>query len=427
MEKFTDKLQAMLMPIAQKVDRNRYLTAIKEGFLAVMPLLILGSVFLLFANIPITGYSTFMKSFLGSDWSNYFLIPFQSTMDIMTLFVVIGMAKSLSNYYHVDDIGGITLSLVSFLILTPNLLDSKSNTGIPKANLGAAGLFLGMLATILAIEIYRTILKKGWTIKLPDAVPENVSRSFSALIPGLFVVFTFTVIRILFMLTHFGSAQAFIYTVLQTPLLALGSTLPAQLVAQFIESVLWSLGIHGGNVVGSVMDPIRMTLMAQNAHAYSLGEALPNIIQYQFGANFISLGGSGTAIGLAIAGFFFTKSKQYKALGKLAFIPSLFNISEPLVFGFPIVLNPILIIPFILTPLIMTVLTYVVMVLHLVPAASGVNIPWTTPPIISGFLLSGWRGSVWQIIEIALSTLMYAPFLKILDNKALKQEQSELL
>lgn len=141
MEKLTDTLQSVLMPIAQKVDRNRYLTAMKEGFLAVMPLLILGSVFLLFANIPINGYADFMASLFGEGWSDYFLIPFQTTMDIMTLFVVIGMARSLSKYYGVDDIGAITLSLVSFLILTPNLFDSEGNVGIPKASLGAAGLF----------------------------------------------------------------------------------------------------------------------------------------------------------------------------------------------------------------------------------------------------------------------------------------------
>lgn len=282
-----------------------------------------------------------------------------------------------------------------------------------------------MLATVMTVEIYRLILKKGWTIKLPDAVPENVSRSFSSLIPGVFVVVVFTSIRIIFMLTDYGSAQAFIYSILQVPLLALGGTLPAQLLAQFIESILWSLGIHGGNVVGSVMDPIRMTLMAENAQAYALGENVPNIIQYQFGANFISLGGSGTVIGLAIAGFFFTKSRQYKALGKISFVPSLFNISEPLVFGMPIVLNPILIIPFIITPLIMTVLTYTVMYFNIVPAPSGINIPWTTPPVISGLLISGWRGAVWQIFGIILSTLIYTPFLKILDKKALKQEQNE--
>ncbi|CAI3245073.1 MAG: PTS sugar transporter subunit IIC [Paraclostridium bifermentans] len=425
MENFTNKIQSLLMPLAQKINNNRYLNAMKDGFLTSMPLLILGSVFLLFANIPINGYSGFMESLLGSGWSDYFMIPFQTTMEIMTLFVIIGMAKSLARYYSVDDIGAITLALVSFLILTPNLLGKDGAFGIPKANLGASGLFLGMLATALAVEIYRSVLKKGWIIKLPEAVPENVSKSFSSLIPGIFVVLVFMIIRIGFMLTSFNSAQNFIYTVLQTPLLALGSTLPAQLIAQFTESFLWSLGIHGGNVVGSVMDPIRMTLMGENAHAFALGEKLPNIIQYQFGANFISIGGSGTAIGLAIAGFFFTKSKQYKALGKLAFIPSLFNISEPLVFGLPIVLNPMLIIPFIITPLITTVLTYFVMYFNIVPAPNGINIPWTTPPIISGFLVSGWRGSVWQIVLIVLSTCIYTPFLKILDNKALNEEKEK--
>ncbi|WP_338215596.1 PTS sugar transporter subunit IIC [Lacticaseibacillus salsurivasis] len=425
MDSLTNKLQEKLIPFARKLDTNRYLTAIKSGFLASMPLLIIGSVFLLFENIPWAPYTNFMVSVLGKNWAQYFSIPFESTFDIMTLFVIIGMAKSLGDYYKINAIASITISLATYLVVTPDLTTKAGLLGIPKSSLGSAGLFLAMVTVIGAIEVYRLVAAKGWTIKMPDSVPLNVAESFSSLIPGLIVILLAYVVRLGFQFTDYGSAQSFIYKILQIPLLALGSTLPAQLVAQLFESVLWSIGIHGGNVVGSVMDPIRMTLMAQNAHAFSIGAALPNIIQYQFGALFISIGGSGTTIGLAIAGFFFMKSRQYKAISRVAFVPALFNISEPIIFGFPIILNPILIIPFIITPLLMTVLTYFVMATGIVPPASGVNIPWTTPAIISGFLVSGWRGAVWQAIEIALSTAIYYPFLHVLDVRALQKEQED--
>lgn len=417
-EKALNKLQDVLSPVAFKLDQNRYLSAIKAGFFAAMPLLIIGSIFLLFANLPINGYPEFMEGLLGEEWATYFMVPYNMTMEIMTPFVIVGMAKSMSKYYEVDDIGGIVVALVAFFILTPHLIDAEGAVGIPSLNLSASGLFVGMIATILAVEIYRMIIEKGWVIHLPESVPSNVARSFSALVPGFFVVLIFNFIRIGFTFISYETAQTFIFELLQSPLLALGRTLPATLVVFVFEMLLWSFGIHGSNIIRAVMDPIWLTLTSENAAAYSAGTVLPNIINAQFYGNFVKLGGAGATIGLAFCALFFAKSKQYKTLGKLSLGPAIFNINEPLIFGIPIVLNPIMIIPFILMPLIMGTLTYFVMTLGLVPLTNGANIPWTTPPIVSGFLLSGWRGAVWQVIQIGLSGVLYYPFFRILDQKA---------
>jgi PTS system cellobiose-specific IIC component len=426
MDKAMNKLQDVLSPIAFKLDQNRYLTAIKSGFFGAMSLLILGSVFLLIANLPITGYPEMMAGLLGENWQNYFMVPYDMTMEIITPFVIVGIAKSLSNYYKVDDIGGILLSLASFLILTPTLADGEGLRGIPMTNLSASGLFVGMIGAICTVEIYRYVVQKGWIIKLPDSVPENVSRSFSALIPGFFVIVIFNLIRIGFGMTGYETAHNFIFEILQAPLLALGRTLPAYLIAQFFTMLLWFFGIHGANVVGAVMSPIWLSLTVENASAYASGEALPNIITSQFGANFVTLGGSGATIGLALVTAFFAKSKQYKTLGRLSLGPGLFNINEPLFFGIPLVLNPIMMIPLFLAPLTMAISTYFVMSIGLVPFTNGANIPWTTPPIISGFLVSGWQGAVWQTIQIVMSAAIYYPFFKIVDQKAyLTQTEGE--
>lgn len=422
MEKALNKLQDILGPIAYKLDANRYLTAIKSGFFGAMSLLILGSIFLLFANLPINGYPEFMESILGADWSTYFMIPYQMTMDIMTPFVIIGIAKSLSNYYKVDDLGGMVLALAAFLIVTPHIVNADGALGIPTVNLSASGLFVGMITAILSTEIYRAVVQKGWIIKMPESVPANVARSFSSLIPGLFILLTFNFIRIGFSFTSFGTAHSFIFEVLQRPLLALGASLPALLIVLLLEGLLWSFGIHGSQIVGSVMQPIWLSLTAENQAAFAAGEALPNIINYQFYSNFVKMGGAGATIGLALACLLFAKAKQYKTLGKLALGPGLFNINEPLTFGVPIVMNPIMLIPFILMPLIMAILSYIVMGLGLVPITNGTNIPWTTPPIFSGFLLSGWRGALWQTIQIGISIVIYYPFLRIVDRKAYTTE-----
>jgi PTS system cellobiose-specific IIC component len=269
----------------------------------------------------------------------------------------------------------------------------------------------------------RFVDKKGWKIKMPDSVPENVSRSFSALIPALFVIIVFNLVRIVFSFTDLGTVQDFIFHYLQVPLTALGATLPATLVVTVFEALLWSFGIHGSNVVGGVMQPIWLALTAENAAAFAAGDTIPHIMNYQFYSNFMKLGGFGSTFGLAILLLTTAKSSQYKALGKLAIGPGIFGINEPIIFGLPIVLNPIMIIPFIITPLVMAIVGYFAMSSGLVPLTNGTNLPWTTPPVIAGFLLSGWKGAVLNIIQIIISAAIYYPFFKSVDRMALKQEQ----
>ena len=190
-------------------------------------------------------------------------------------------------------------------------------------------------------------------------------------------------------------------------------------------TLLFSLGLHGPNIVGAVTTPIWTALTIQNANAYAKGQPVPNIINAQFDGNFVRLGGTGATFGLIILLLFFAKSKQYKSLGKLAAAPSIFNINEPLIFGLPIVMNPIMMIPFIFSPIVFGGLTYLVVRLGLVPPANGINLPWTMPPVISGLFLSGWRGAVWQLVEIIISVGWYYPFFKVADKEAWLKEQGK--
>ncbi|MFS7423949.1 PTS cellobiose transporter subunit IIC [Carnobacterium maltaromaticum] len=422
MDKFLDVLQEKMGPIAYKLDSNRYLSAIKTGFFGAMPILIIGSVFLLFANLPIPGYADFMASIMGENWTTYFMVPYDMTMNIMTIFVVFGIAKDLAHHYKVDDLAAVVIAVVAFFILTPTIADTGGANGIPTSNLGASGLFVGMITAILAVEISRWVEQRGWTIKMPDSVPSNVARSFTALIPAFFVIVIFDLIRIGFSFTAYDTAQAFIFQILQTPLTALGSSLPATIVVLLFEGLLWSFGIHGSNIVGAVMQPIWLSLTADNAAAFSAHEALPHIVNYQFYSNFIKVGGAGGTLGLAILCVFVAKSAQFKTLGKLAIAPGIFNINEPLIFEIPIVLNPVMMIPFIITPVVLAIVAYFAMATGLVDFTNGTNLPWTTPPIVSGFLLNGWRGALLQVVQIGLSMAIYFPFFKLEDNKAYQLE-----
>lgn len=419
-----ETLQRVLLPVAEKLDRNRYLTAIKNGFFVAMPLLIIGSIFLLITQLPIPPYLAFMKSVLGENWMSIFLKVNSMAMDVMTFYVIFGMAKSLAGFYGIDEGAGQAASIFAFLILTPVVAVEGANY-FPIGNFGAAGLFVGMITAVLAVEIFRFIDARGWKIKMPESVPGNVARSFEALIPILFVAIIFNFIRLGFEATSYVTAHNFIFTVLQQPLLSLGNTLPAMLVIMLLESLFWSFGLHGSNIVGAVMTSIWTALTVQNATAVQAGLAPTNIITSQFYSNFVKIGGSSGTIGLALAAVFFSKSQQYKTLGKLAIGPAVFNINEPLVFGVPIVLNPIMLIPFIITPLLLTTITYLAMTSGIVPLTNGINLPWTMPPIISGFILSGWQGAALQVGLIALSFGIYYPFFKVQDNKAYAIEIGE--
>ncbi|MFC0232398.1 PTS sugar transporter subunit IIC [Vagococcus entomophilus] len=421
---FLDKFSNKLMPIAEKLNQNRYLAAIRDGFFACMSIIIIGSMFLIFPNFPYQGFIDFMNSIFGDTWILFCNRAYDMSVNIMTIFVIIGISRSLAKFYKVDSISAVISSLTAFFILTPTITDSadKASLGLPMANFGAAGLFLGIISTILACEIVRLVLQRGWKIKMPDSVPENVSKSFEALIPAVFVIVIYLFIFFGFRATPYGTAHNFIFKILQTPLTSLGSTLPATLIVQVLATLLFSFGLHGPNIVGSVMTPIWTALTVENSQAFKAGTALPNIINAQFDANYVKLGGCGTTIGLAILLLFFAKSKQFKALGKLSFAPSIFNINEPLIFGFPIVLNPIMMIPFILSPIIFASLTYFVVNIGLVPIANGINIPWTMPPILAGLFIGGWRGAVWQVVEILLSIAWYYPFFKMADAQSLKTE-----
>jgi cellobiose PTS system EIIC component len=420
---FLDSFGNKLMPIATKLNANRYLAAIRDGFFASMSIIIVGSVFLIFPNFPYQGFINFMNGIFGNSWVEFCNRAYDMSVNVMTIYVVIGIARSLGRHYEINTISSVIPALMSFLILTPEIMGPNKTVGLPLSNFGASGLFLGMFSAILSVEITRFVLSRGWKIKMPETVPSNVSASFESLIPATFIFIIYLFIFEGFKLTPYGNAQNFIFSIIQKPLTSLGSSIWATLILQVLATLMFAFGLHGPNILSSVTTPIWTALTVQNSEAYKVGKAIPNIVNTQFDANFVKLGGCGATIGLVILFLFFAKSEQMKSLGKLAIAPSIFNINEPIIFGAPIVLNPILMIPFILSPLLFGTLTWFVMRIGLVPPTNGVNLPWTMPLGLSGLFLSGWQGAVFQIFEVFLSIAWYYPFFKIADKQAYEVEQ----
>ncbi|MDU5263567.1 MAG: PTS transporter subunit EIIC, partial [Clostridium celatum] len=364
------------------------------------PLLIIGSFFLLIANFPIVGWTEFWARFFGENWTAYMAKPTNATFDIMAILAVIGIAYSFARELKVDKLSGAAVALVSWFILMPYKVSDGTTTlsGIPLDWIGSKGIFIGIITTFVSVHIYAWVIKKGWIIKMPKGVPPAVSQSFAALLPSAVVLTIFFLINSLLALTPYNNAFEFIFRFLQQPLLVLGNTLGAVIVAMGFQHFFWFFGINGGSIVGSIMQPILTPLSIENLAAYQAGTTIPNVINQQFYDLFTTFGGAGSTLSMLIAMIILCKSKRIKNLSKISVVPALFGINEPVVFGLPIVLNPTILIPFLLTPLVNIVISYFSMVSGLVPFTSGISIPWTTPVIVSGFLTTGWRGALLQLI-----------------------------
>ena len=290
---------------------------------------------------------------------------------------------------------------------------------IPMAKLGSAGLFVGIIAAFIAVEIYHLFDSRGWKIKMPDAVPPAVARSFENLFPTVAVILLFGSITYWFGFDWHGLVGTLV-----APLVSASDGLGSVLLIVFLTCFFWVFGIHGASIVGSLARPIWLILLEQNTAALAAGEAMPNIAPEPFYQWFIWIGGAGATIGLAILMAFFAKSHYAKDLGKTAFLPACFNINEPIIFGAPIALNPTLVIPFCIAPIVNAIVAYVATAIGLVSRVS-VNAPWTFPTQIVEYLDCGcdWREFVLNVVLIVLSVVIYYPFFRMWDGQLIKEEE----
>lgn len=427
MNNFTELMERKILPLAIKIEGNDYLSAIKDGFIRIMPFLIIGSFFLLIANLPLPGYNEFIIHIFGNKLIGRLNYVLDATYSIMALLVVVSTSVSLAKRWQLNEISCALISLVSFLIVTPFRAPVENGViadVIPVSALGAQGLFLSLIVTLIAVRLYRLLNHPRLTIQMPASVPPAVANSFSSLIPSLIIVVMFWLARLLFEITPFGTAQEMIFKVLQAPMMELGNTLPSQMIAEFFVSFFWFFGLHGDSIVTAIMGPIWRSLTLENMQAMKQGFPPVNIITQQFRDVFLICGGTGFTLAMLLVMLFKAKSKRMREIAKLASPAAIFNINEPIIFGVPIALNPVLFIPFIIVPVILCVITYSAMSFGLLPLTSGLEIPWTTPIFISGFLICGWKGMLFQAINLAVAMAVYYPFVMALDRQYLREENA---
>lgn len=407
-----------ISPILDKIGTNKYLQSIMGAMMAILGPIILGS------------FATLIGVWAGNEkWKNVQTIAGNVgnvTINLAALYVVFLVAKYLVKNFLKNDDGtsaGV-ISLMCFLIMTPLGQIKKGKNMIPVIPttwLSSQGLFSAIIIGMLVGRFYVYIKQRGWTIKMPAGVPSMVSDAFASLIPALIMGIIAAIISYGFMLTSWGSFHQMVYSIIQVPLRHLGGSLWAMIVVSLIMQILWFFGIHGTNVVLPIVTPIWLAMDMENLNAIKAGHMPPNIIGLAF-FNIITWGG--LALGLVLL-MLIAKSKRYRDLGKIALVPALFGITEPVIFGTPLVLNFDFAIPFITNNTIALLISYFITKIGLVARFTGVQAVFGLPLGFSAAVEGKISIIVLQlIIQLVLSPLLWYPWIRHADKKELVIEKA---
>nr|WP_217587801.1 PTS sugar transporter subunit IIC [Lentibacillus saliphilus] len=415
--------------IAGRIGAQRHLVAIRDGFVAAMPLIIIGAFAVLFQNFPPIGKFDFVgilnNIFGEGNWQVTTGTIWNGTFAILGMLIAFTIAYNLAKSYEVDGLSAGLIATASYIMLVPA---TPTDWGLQMAWLGTQGLFVAIILALVLTELFRLLVNSKFTIKMPEGVPEGVVKSFKSLLPATVILLGVGIFQAVWAALIDISVFEMIFKIIQEPLQALGNTLPAALLIAFLNHILWFFGLHGTNILGGVIEPIYLPLIEENIAAFKAGMSavdVPNIVTKPFLDSFVFMGGSGTTIALLIAIFIVIqreKNHPYRQVAKLGAPASFFNINEPVIFGLPIVLNPVMLIPFVLVPVTLTVISYFALWLGIVPRTVAF-VPWTTPPILSGYLVTGGsiRGILLQLVNLFVAIVIYIPFV-MAGVRALRQK-----
>jgi len=398
-------LNRRIVPALTALSDNTYLSAIRAGMVSVVPLTIIGGLFMIAAFLPISAWER-----LVAPYQELLQLPVTATFGLLSIFVCFGIGYDLGKRLKLEAIVSATMATVIFLLIS---LHPTEQTLVLE-NLGSKGLFTAVLIALLTVRVQKFFTERNLVIKLPTSVPTVVYESFLSLSPLLFLVVGFWLIRFV--------AGVDINALVQTmfsPLVFALNTLPGILVYAFLVTLLWSVGINGDNALDAIVAPIFLQYLAANVEAMTAGQPLPYITAYGFFTTFVNVGGTGATLALALI-MLNSREPGFRKISRLSLPTQVFQINEPIFFGFPIVLNPVFMVPYILNALLLTAITYLLMHWHIIKQPL-VNIPWTTPPIIGHYLVTGgdWKAAAWGVISIVLAMLVYYPFAKAAERQRL--------
>jgi PTS system cellobiose-specific IIC component len=408
MDQMTGWVNQRLVPALSVLSGNTYLSAIRAGMVSVVPLTIIGGFFMIAAFLPVAGWEERIQPY-----ARLLQVPVTATFGLLAVFVCFAIGYDLGKRFQLEAVVSASLATVVFLMIQIDLTDLT----LAMENLGSRGLFTAILVALGSVTVQRWFTERNVVIRLPASVPSAVYESFLSLTPLFFLIVVAWGIRFVLGIDINAMVES-----LFRPLVFALNTLPGILVYAFLVTLLWSIGINGDNAMDALVAPIFLQYLTDNVAAMTAGEPLPYVTAYGFFTAFVNVGGTGATIALALI-MMNSKEPGFRKVSRLSLPTQVFQINEPIFFGFPIVLNPIFMLPYILNALILTAGTYLLMQWEVI-GKPFVNVPWTTPPIIGHYLVTGgdWRAAVWGALSIAIAMVVYFPFAKAAERQRLKAE-----
>lgn len=428
---FSTWVERSLSPKLSRITNAKGFQAFRNAFFGLMPLTIMGSVFMLVTDFPIPGWADLTNSLFGEGWMDLISPAYRATLNMLGLLFAGTFCHELGKNNKLDQLTLTVLGIVSYVVVAPKTVLAESGEVVGKVLsftwTGTQGVMTAIVTSLITFFIFRFCVERNATIKMPKGVPPMVVNAFAAIIPGVAII---TVLLLINGVCYVGFGISFpeaIFALLQAPLQAIIGAPFAIVLVGLLNGLFWWFGIHP-TVVNSLIYPFLYANAASNqalADAGSLSAATGAFGSVQFLDQFLTIGGAGMAIGLAVSMVMVGRSKRMKAVSKVAIVPAFFEISEPMVFGVPLVFEPLMLVPMCLAPIVSAMTVIVSQSIGFMPMFTNIQAPWATPPLVGGFLVAGWQGAVVQLTLIVVSVAIYLPFTKELDKRFQGDEAKE--
>ncbi|HEM5219314.1 TPA: PTS lactose transporter subunit IIBC [Streptococcus suis] len=410
-------------PFFEKISRNPYLRAIRDGFIAAMPVILFSSIFLMVAFVP---------NIFGFTWSDEavaaIMKPYGYTMGIVAVLVAGTTAKSLTDAFNrqlpktnqINFISTMIASISGFLLLASDGIEG----GFANGYMGTKGLLTAFLAAFITVNIYKVCVKNNVTIRMPDEVPPNVSQAFKDVIPyalSIFVLYGIDLVTRQFLGTNVAEAILKLFE----PLFTAADGYVGITIIFGAYALFWFVGIHGPSIVEPAIAAITYANIETNFQLLQAGQHADKILTSGTQMFIVTMGGTGATLVVPFMFMWLTKSKRNKAIGRASVVPTFFGVNEPILFGAPLVLNPVFFVPFILAP-IANVWIFKFFVETLKMNSFSVNLAWTTPGPLGIVMGTNFAPLAFAlaILLVVVDVLIYYPFLKVYDEQILAEEQS---
>ncbi len=423
MNKITNMVEKVITPIAYKVSTQPHINAIKDGFVATMPFLIVGSLLLVLAFPPGTSNAFLQgwQSLVDSIGQGNILSSFQVSMGIFSLYAAFSIGFSLAEHYKLRALNTGLLSMFTFLLAAAPIKFIPDHGGImPIAHMGGAGAFTAILCGLFVPELQRLLIKYNIRLKLPEAVPPKISASFDLLIPIVFL--TVIVVSLNVVLGYNEMTIPSAVMEIFKPIVAASDSFFACLLAVIVIQLLWFAGIHGSQVVVvGILYPILMVNLGLNQDALAAGQEIPKIFVNPVLDFFIFVGGAGGTLGFVVL-MMRSKATHLKTIGRMSIIPGVFNINEPVIFGTPIVMNVNYFIPWMLSPIVNTCIVWTAFKTDFISKVVALP-PWTMPaPIGAVMATNSSMAAVVVLVCVLVSMAIFYPFFKAHEKQLLVEE-----